>query len=45
MLESNFLFFLYFSMLTIVSYIGLLTGALVLTLSIYLGLLKVVKLI
>ena len=33
------------NMLTIVSYIGLLIGALVFTLSIYLGLLKVVKLI
>lgn len=32
-------------MLTIVSYMGLLLGALVFTLSIYLGLLKVVKLI
>jgi hypothetical protein len=32
-------------MLTILSYIGLLIGALVFTLSIYLGLLKVVKLI
>ena len=34
-----------FNMLTIVSYIGLLIGALVFTLGIYLGLLKVVKLI
>nr|WGT92564.1 PetL [Carteria radiosa] len=32
-------------MLTIVSYVGLLVGALVFTLSIYLGLLKVVKII
>ena len=32
-------------MLTIVSYIGLLIGAVVFTLSIYLGLLKVVKFI
>jgi hypothetical protein len=32
-------------MLTIVSYIGLLMGALALTLGIYVGLLKVVKLI
>ena len=34
-----------FNMLTIVSYIGLLIGALVFTLGIYLGLLKVVKLV
>jgi len=32
-------------MLTVVSYIGLLIGALAFTLTIYLGLLKVVKLI
>jgi hypothetical protein len=34
-----------FTMLTITSYIGLLIGALVFTLGLYLGLLKVVKLI
>jgi uncharacterized membrane protein YiaA len=38
-------FFQKLNMLTIVSYIGLLIGALVFTLGIYLGLLKVVKLI
>lgn len=32
-------------MLTVISYLGLLTGALVMTVTIYLGLLKVVKLI
>lgn len=36
---------IYFFMLTITSYVGLLIGALVFTLGIYLGLLKVVKLI
>jgi hypothetical protein len=35
----------FFSMLTIISYIGLLIGALGFTLTIYLGLVKVVKLI
>ena len=39
-----FLFFI-LNMLTVVSYIVLLVGALVFTLGIYLGLLKVVKLI
>ncbi len=45
MLESNYLYYLYFCMLTVVSYVGLLVGALVFTLSIYFGLLKVVKII
>jgi uncharacterized membrane protein YiaA len=46
MLKKWFVFsYKKFNMLTIVSYIGLLIGALVFTLGIYLGLLKVVKLI
>nr|ALO21076.1 subunit VI of cytochrome b6/f complex [Lobochlamys segnis] len=44
-LNSDFNFFIFFNMLTLTSYVVLLIGALVFTLSLYLGLLKVVKII